>query len=241
MSSRLNRFLLGYAALLSTAMAGYFIVGQVGAAQKPSFDEIDVKRVNVREEDGTLRMVISNTTRFPGIIVKGTERPHPNRRTAGVLFFNDEGTENGGLTFDGRKVDGKTVSTGHLSFDQYEQDQVLQITQHEEDGKRYAALVVQDRPDQSIDYAAVSAAMTMPDGPAKNAALTKLTPGLKGTPRMQIGKWKDRSSALYLHDAAGRPRLILQVTAEGAASIQFMDENMKVVRTVDATGEAVRK
>jgi hypothetical protein len=65
MSSRLYRFLLGYAALLSTALPGYFIVGQVAASQQPSFDEMDVKRINVREEDGTLRMVISNTKRFP--------------------------------------------------------------------------------------------------------------------------------------------------------------------------------
>ena len=49
---------------------------------------------------------------------------------------------------------------------------------------------------------------------------------------MQIGRWRDRSSGLVLHDAAGKPRLKLEVTAEGAAAIQFLDETGKVVRTV---------
>ena len=50
--------------------------------------------------------------------------------------------------------------------------------------------------------------------------------------RVQIGRWRDRSSGLVLHDAAGKPRLQLEVTAEGAAAIQFLDETGKVVRTV---------
>ena len=48
-------------------------------------------------------MVISNKADFPGIIIKGKETPHPDRKTAGMLFFNDEGTENGGLIFGGSK------------------------------------------------------------------------------------------------------------------------------------------
>jgi hypothetical protein len=46
-----------------------------------------------------------------------------------MLFFNDEGTENGGLIFSGPKnKDGKVIdSGGSLTFDQYEQDQIVQI------------------------------------------------------------------------------------------------------------------
>jgi hypothetical protein len=70
--------------------------------KKASFDEIDVKRINLIEPDGTLRMVMSDKAHFPGLIVKGKEYPH-DRQTAGMLFFDDEGTENGGLIFGGRK------------------------------------------------------------------------------------------------------------------------------------------
>src|ERR1700684_656690 len=76
-----------------------------------SFAEIDVQRINVREPDGTLRMTISNSATAPGIIFRGKEHAHPARQAAGILFFNDEGTENGGLLFGGSKK-GTRVSSG---------------------------------------------------------------------------------------------------------------------------------
>ncbi len=88
-----------------------------------------MERINVVEPDGTLRMAISNRSLAPGIIIKGKEHPHPDRKTAAVIFYNDEGTENGGLSFGGeRSKDGTESSSGHLSFDRYEQDQVFTIT-----------------------------------------------------------------------------------------------------------------
>jgi hypothetical protein len=234
MQSRINRFLLVYALLVSTICAGTVLTQAIGAQSKASFDEIDVKRINLREEDGTLRLVISNTQRLPGVIVKGKEQPHPNRRTAGMLFFNEEGTENGGLTFSGSTQDGKVSSSGHLSFDRYEQDQVLQLSQGEEQGERFAAFIVTDRPDKTMDFAGMAKATALPAGSQREEAMKQLiAAGTFGAQtRVQIGRWRDRSSGLVLHDAAGKPRLKLEVTAEGAAAIQFLDETGKVVRTV---------
>jgi len=59
--------------------------------KKTSFEEIDVKRINVVEPDGIVRLIISDKSHFPGLIVKEKEYPH-DRRTAGLPFFNDEGT-----------------------------------------------------------------------------------------------------------------------------------------------------
>lgn len=234
MQSRTNRFLLAYALLLSTITAGVVVTQAVGAQSKAAFDEIDVKRINLREEDGTLRLVISNTQRLPGVIVKGKEQPHPNRRTAGMLFFNEEGTENGGLTFSGTRQDGKVSSSGHLSFDRYEQDQVIQISQGEEQGARFAAFIVTDRPDKPMDFAGMAKVTALPAGSQRDEAMKQLVAdGTFGAQtRVQIGRWRDRSSGLVLHDAAGKPRLKLEVTAEGAAAIQFLDETGKVVHTV---------
>src|SRR5580700_65453 len=71
--------------------------------QVTSIKELDVQRINVREPDGTLRMTISNSATAPGLIFKGKEHAFPNRQAAGILFFDDEGTENGGLLFGGAK------------------------------------------------------------------------------------------------------------------------------------------
>src|SRR5580698_1055176 len=120
------RFLAVYSGVLTIAFATVVLTGFTESRQKQSFDEITVHRINVVEPDGTLRMVISNKADFPGVIIKGKETPHPGRQTAGMLFFNDEGTENGGLIFGGEKdKQGNASSYGHLSFDRYEQDQVF--------------------------------------------------------------------------------------------------------------------
>ena len=97
------RFLAIYSGVLTIAFAVVVLAGFAESRQKQTFDEIDVHRINVVEPDGTLRLVISNKADFPGIIIKGKETPHPDRATAGMLFFNDEGTENGGLIFGGSK------------------------------------------------------------------------------------------------------------------------------------------
>ncbi len=62
-----------------------------------TFGEIDVARINVKDADGTLRMVISNKDRMhPGVMDGVTiERPRP---VAGMLFFIVEGDEVGVLT-----------------------------------------------------------------------------------------------------------------------------------------------
>jgi hypothetical protein len=65
--------------------------------QVRSSDEIQVHRINVVEPNGSLRMVISNRARLPGMIVKGKEQPKSDRPQAGMIFYNDGGSENGGL------------------------------------------------------------------------------------------------------------------------------------------------
>jgi hypothetical protein len=220
---------VAYAVVLSTLLA----TGVVGGPRETSLDTLNVRRINVREPDGTLRLIISNKTDFPGIFVKGREIPRADRRdVAGMIFFNDEGTENGGLIFAGSKRNGVVSSGGHLSFDQYEQDQVLTLDQIEEASSRTAGLGIYDRPDQALDFEGLSKLEAQPDGPTKKAELARLdAAGTFGEPRLFIGK-ADGNSVLALRDAKGRKRLVLKVAPAGDASIQFLDETGKVVRMV---------
>ena len=211
---------------------GVIAWGQAGAERKvTSFVEIDVQRINVREPDGTLRMTISNAATAPGLVIKGTEHPYPNRQAAGILFFNDEGTENGGLLFGGAKRGQNVGSGGHLSFDQYEQDQVVSLDQTEEHGRRRAGLTFFDRPATPIPLELIDKVNT-PEGIDEFETLAKA--GGFGYPRLFIGKTEDRDSTVVLRDAKGLARLKLTVTPAGAASIEFMDESGKVVRRIAA-------
>jgi hypothetical protein len=113
-----TRWVVLYAGVVTAVLALTAVTR--GSPGSQEFDEITVHRINVVEPDGTLRMVIANHAKLPGVIVRGKEGA-PDRPYAGMLFYNDEGTENGGLIFAGRReVNGRIVDSGvSLSFDKY--------------------------------------------------------------------------------------------------------------------------
>jgi hypothetical protein len=226
-----NRALLLYSAVMTIAIA-WTMLGGASAYPSSRFDVIDVHRINLREADGTLRMVIASRDRFPGAYWHGQEKPHPGRsEVAGMIFVNDEGTENGGLIFSGSKHHGKIDGSGHLSFDQYDQDQVVSLEQTEEDGRRAAGLTIADRPDSPLKLDAVNQLDALPE--AEHAARLKemLDRGDFGYHRLFVGKTDDRDALVALRDAKGRVRLRLRVTAAGSASIEFLDAAGKVIKT----------
>ena len=213
-----------------SVLLGVITWGQAAAERRATdFVEIDVQRINVREPDGTLRMTISSAATAPGLIFKGMEHPYPNRQAAGILFFNDEGTENGGLLFGGAKKGQNVSSGGHLSFDQYEQDQIISLDQTEEHGRRRAGLTFFDRPSSPIPLELVDRLNT-PEGSDEFERLAQA--GGFGYPRLFIGKTEERESSVILRDAKGLARLRLTVTPAGAASIEFLDPSGKVVRRI---------
>ena len=67
-------------------------------SKNAKFDDIDVKRINVKDDDGKLRIVIANKDRqHPGMYDgKLLDR---TRDSAGILFFDEKDNEVGGLVF----------------------------------------------------------------------------------------------------------------------------------------------
>lgn len=222
-----NRPLVIYSGVLTLVLAVTLLTG-AARSRTASFDSIDVGRINVVEPDGTVRLVLSSKALFPGIIFKKKEYPHPNRRTAGILFYNDEGTENGGLTFGGDKdKDGRVSAYGHLSFDQYDQDQVLTLDASEDGGYRKARLSIWDRPDYSIlellDLQARIKDMT--DEERKEETAKFFAGREKPQPRLFLGRSDNGAVSLRLNDKEGRERLIIEVGPDGAPVVRFLDGN----------------
>jgi hypothetical protein len=226
-----QRFLTIYSGVLTLVFA-VTILGGFAPSKKTSFEEVTVQRINIVEPDGTLRMVISDKTLFPGIFIKGKERPHPNRKTAGMLFFNDEGTENGGLTFGGMKdKNGEVSSYGHLSFDEYEQDQVFTIDAGQQGKRRRAGLSLVDDPDYPIsDLIDLTERIGKLPPDEQKAEITKFTKA-RGGPhqRLYLGKSDDHAVALKLKDTEGRDRIVIQVAADGSPVIRFLDQNGGII------------
>jgi hypothetical protein len=233
------RFLAVYSGVLTIVLCVLVLAGLAESRRKQTFDEIAVHRINVLEPDGTLRMVISNKAEFPGIIIKGKETPHPSRKTAGMLFFNDEGTENGGLIFGGsRDKDGKVSSYGHLSFDQYEQDQIFTIDAGEENGKRSSELRIVDQPDHPIseDIQAADKIGKLPKAEQAAAWKTYFDTHQQAETRIYLGRGDDRSVALRLKDVLGHDRIVIRVQPDGSPVLQFLDEKGKVTSQLPAAG-----
>ncbi|HTT60734.1 MAG TPA: hypothetical protein VMG35_02805 [Bryobacteraceae bacterium] len=227
-----QRFLTIYSGVLTATFAVTVLAGFANRSRPAVFDEITARRVNIVEPDGTLRLVLSDRAKCPGFIVKGKEYPREDRQTAGMLFFDDEGTEDGGLIFGGEKgKDGKVETWGHLSFDRYQQDQVFTIDADEENGRRRSGMGITDRGDYPIMEAFEASLRIRKLPPSEQEAAWKqfmaAHPG--DAQRAYLGRGRDRSVGLKLMDPQGRERVVLQVKPDGAPVLQFLDEHGKVL------------
>ncbi|MBB6426968.1 hypothetical protein [Sphingopyxis sp. JAI128] len=224
-------FVMGAAAPTALVMAD-------SGPQKAAFDEISVKRINIVEPDGKYRLVLANSDRFPGLFMEGREYKHHSRDGGGMLFFNDEGDEVGGLTFGSKTVGENRRASGSLMFDQYKQDQTVGIQYSEADGKRTAGLRVWDRPDWSIkplmEMSARAAAASDEVGRTRirdEMRAYAMANGGAGAERVFAGKTTD-DAIVRLADKSGRPRLLLKVGADGEPSIEFLDTAGRVVKRI---------
>ena len=145
MSKLSERITLGYSMVATLALAVTFLSGSA-LRKSQVFDEIQVHRIDVVEPDGTLRMVISNKAQLPGVIVKGKERPPSDRPQAGMLFYNEEGSETGGLIFGGHKNANGEVENccGSLSFDRYGANQIVQLAGVDDVTDQFTGVSVKD-------------------------------------------------------------------------------------------------
>lgn len=116
------------------------------------FEEISVERINIVEKNGLNRMVLANSDRSPGGVKNGKEVFKSDSPRPGMIFYNDEGTENGGLIFRGQKVNDKVSHGLHMSFDRYNQDQTLMMQHIEMENHMVSGLTVMDRPSTDMDF-----------------------------------------------------------------------------------------
>ena len=217
-----------YAGILTLLLVitGMFVFTNFGVHH---FKEISAERINILEKNGNLRMVISNKSRSPEGLAygKGFTPPIPGGNRPGLIFYNDEVTENGGLVFMGGKdSSGKYQATGHFSFDQYNQNQVLYLTYADDNGNQNTGLHIDDWQNSPPFWewrAAYKKAQQLPDSPSKDAFLKKLMKKAVAQ-RVFVGKDYSKSAMVMLADRMGRPRLQMLVDSTGTAKLNFLDQ-----------------
>ncbi len=220
--------LLKLHAAVSTALLFVLsVLAFSGRRADSRFEEITVSRINVVDSAGRTRVILAGG--------------YPPRRAAlaGLLFVNEDGHEAGGLVYTGtRDQDGQIQAGGILTFDQYRNDQVMALQYEHSGARKQQGLTIQERPDTLSDlvkelYRAVE---TAPSAAARDSLIqhyrSRIPPADLVSRRLFIGRDFSRASVVTLSDAAGRPRLRLEVDSLGQASIAFLDSAGRSVRTI---------
>ena len=231
------RFLAVYSGLLTLAFVAIVVFGAV-ALHNRTFETISARRINIVEPDGTVRLTISNRSDFPGAWNRRKEYPRPDRReAAGMLFMSEEGTEQGGLIWGaGQLPDGSIQNHVHLSFDQYEENQVFAIDAGQEGKDKFSRITMVDQGTYAIDEKrkANEAIEKLPSNEQDAAWENFFATHRSDVKRIELGRSPDGSVGLELRDSNGKVRMLLSVRPNGEPVLRFLSENGKVVRELVA-------
>ena len=198
------------------------------------FEEVNVKRINIIENDGTIRMAISNTELFPTPkLLEDKDIPREGNPGAGIVFYNDEGIECGGLRFSSQKEDENNYEQNILlAFDPYLQNDVVDLGMYDRNGERTYALVFSDRPKKFLtEFVKEHEHMLFADNsPEKQTYMKELyEKGEIGFERMKIEKSSSGEVSVKLSDSKGRQRIRLAVDQHDNPKLEFLDEEGQVI------------
>lgn len=204
------------------------------------FKVIDAEQINIREKDGTLKAVLSNSAGFN----VGDRAKDAPPRFSGLMFYNEQGDEEGGLVYQGRAIPGGQDADVSLTMDQYRQDQnvYLNHTEHK-DAKGISisdGLQINSRPDWTKakhEYELYRQINALPESEQKEAQLQALKCGDIGTRRLFYGVKRGISdgqlfddAGLFIRNRWGRDAIKLYVDSENKPHFEIFDElgNSKV-------------
>lgn len=170
------------------------------ADKHAEFDEITVRRINVVDENGAIRLAIHNKSRTPP----------PERGFAGITFFDEDGRENGALAIG---------ETPRLTFDQHKGDEVIKLENTDDGGKEIIrGLTVCDRPKNQEEWT-----VQFEREHGRRPFVRELEKR-----RAFIGRSLNGRAMVSLGDSVGRERIRLMVDENDAPRIELLDENGEV-------------
>jgi len=230
---RENFFLKLYAISLTLILAFLFLTSLKPVSSIQKFDEITVERINIVEPDGKLKMVLSNQVRqHPGMI-DGNLFPE-RQRPPGILFFNEEQDEVGGLAYYGNQEEGGNQV--FLSFDQYKNDQVMQLMEYTaKDGSNRYGLQLWER-DKALSAPQILQVFDSLDREGYNYRqklefLKQRNGGEPITaPRLFLGRDYDRATGMFLQDTYGTDRLRIYLDKDNTPRMELLDAQGNLVR-----------
>jgi hypothetical protein len=205
------------------------------------FEEIDVERINIVEKDGTLKLALFNSSRLK----KGLSQRQGEGSVAGMLFYNEEGHECGGLTYRGKKIDGGQQASAGLMFDGYRQDQTVAL-QHIEykdsvESSVHDGLTINYRPDRSMvkqEYQFYKFIDSIKETKEEKDSMedAMASQGKIMTRRLFIGTKRGTQNneiqdetGLYIKNRLGKDAIRLYVDKNNTPHLEMLDSTGKIV------------
>ena len=190
-------------------------------------DELTLRRLNIVDSTGAVRVILAG------------EFPPRRGELAGLLFLNEEGNEAGGLVYHGRRDStGAATAGGILTFDQFQNDQVMALQYAQRGERKTTGMTISDRPDTLPDIVkrAYRELDHEPPGAKRDSLLAwyrdNVPQSAFSSRRLFVGRAPNGDAVLTLADAEGRDRLRIAVDSTGSPSITFLDEGGRAVRTL---------
>jgi len=204
---------------------------------------LNVERIEIREKDGTLKAVLSDSAGFTAM---GGDRAKQSGGVpfSGLMFYNQEGDEEGGLVYSGKALrDGGQDADVTLTFDQYRQDQNVYL--HHEEHKDPHSRMVDDgltiisRPDRTAvkeEYAIYAKLAQLPAEQQETLRLRALQEGKIATQRVFVGNRRGTKDGQDYDDAG---IFIKNRWGRDAIKLYVDYDNMPHLAVYDTMGKSV--
>lgn len=203
------------------------------------FRAIDAQQINILGKNGILKAKLSNAAGFH----HGYRASHDVPMFSGLMFYNEEGEETGGLIYHGHAIPGGQDSDVSLTMDQYHQDQnvYLNHTEHVDAKERLISdgLQINSRPDWTKikqEYAIYAQMEKLPPDQQKALARQALRNGQISTRRLFIGARRgDKenvpydNTGLFIKNRLGQDAIKLYVDYNNTPHLEFYDSSGKLM------------
>jgi len=232
-------FLTGYVIISSIVFSFFLLSSFDNKDEKINFEEITLKRLNLIGEDGNLRMVISNEVRQHPGRMNGKDFPK-RKRPAGIIFFNNQGDECGGIIANVQSENGSTNSGMSFTMDNYHDDQVIQIlndeTYENNTARIQRGLIINEFPIGSNINSRNNKFKELEkikDPKERNEKMKELWNKEGSKRKLFLGQNKDNNSGLFLYDSNGKPKIKIYVDQNGSPKIEIIDNDGRTKNIID--------
>lgn len=197
------------------------------------FTELNVEKLNIVDPNGKVKMKLFTQDDIPPVIMNGKDNFPGHRQNdpiSGIMFYNGKEEECGGLIYGSEEDEnGNLYAVASLTFDQYEQDQVVQMSYQEESGKSFYGFSLYDRPETPIwklieDENKIRNSNM--DDESKKRAYQDVYKG--NAPRAFIGKAQNGDVSVKMMDSKGKDRIRMVIDENDIPRMEFLNEKGEV-------------